>query len=242
MAETALREKWTGLLLDDLNHVVARRFKQLDRETRAVRTDIERLTNEMNDELNHFNRGRSSREGSLDRDSFKRHHPEITAELTWGESWTDERIYDLNRTLSDDVTSFDMHIHGLREEFQALRNELTARLDALSWRRRLRRRGSLHPAASQCRRRTSGVAVALRSSGPWTDGRLDDFNYSVDLALARLECNTGEIKSEVEALLREMRECLRARFKTQYRITLTVLCAIAAVTPLSILAIATIAN
>jgi hypothetical protein len=49
------------------------------------------------------------------------------------------------------------------------------------------------------------------SSGPWTDGRLDDFNHSVDVAFSRLECDVREIQSELKDLYKGMKDRFKAR-------------------------------
>jgi len=104
--------------------------------------------------------------------------PLIRDGLTWGEAWTDERIDDLRGTVTDGVTSLHEDIRELRDEVETRVSKSAARHSGRTWEAR----------------------VAFPLNGPWTDGRVDDFNHSVGVDLAQLECDIHELQSQVKAL------------------------------------------
>jgi len=161
MAETP-RERWTISKLDELNHGVMGKLTQLDQAARAIRADIKELVG-----------------GGYH--GYK--CPLISDGLTWGESWTDERIDDLRCAVSNGVMNLDGDIHELLDEIDALRL------------RRHCRRGLV----AQRRHSSRSCGIAPRG-GSWTDGRLDDFNHRVGVDFARLECDIQEIQSQVEGV------------------------------------------
>jgi len=218
MNESALIKRWTGGHLDELNQVVMRKLTELDGDIRIIRAEVKRQTDEMNHGFDRFDRIRRGRKRPDPRSS-ERPTPMTSGELIGGEGWTDGRIDDLCRTVSDGVALFDRDLHSLRDEVEVWRGELTARFDQLGRRYRLRRRDSHLDAEQRHPRQTCAAPPAIPPSSPWTDGRLDDFNYRVDVDFARLDCDVEEIKREVAGLQTEMGDrfiaCEDARFRAQ---------------------------
>jgi hypothetical protein len=209
MVKTASREKWTGWLLDDLNRVVGRKLRQFDGNIRLARIEINDVVDEMNQR---FNRPDCSWwEISSSLPCFKRPSIETTIELTRGESWPDERIDDLRHTVSNSVAKCDGDVQKLRDEVGTLRSELPVRFVALDRDHRRRCNSHLAVPSEPHSVRTWVVSVATPPSGPWTDGRLDDFNHSTDVAFSRLECDVREIQSELKDLYEGMKDRFRAR-------------------------------
>jgi len=221
MGETAVRERWTGRYLDELHLAVMTKFEQLDQDTRTIQLDLVRLIEEINHELDFFHGVRSAGEGIQGQRSSEYRPADVV--LKSGEGWTDERIDDLVCTAGSGATNFGRDIQSIRDEVRVSRKELTARFANAGWRCRLRRRGRHRTEAQQCyASRTWAFTAAIRPIGPWTDGRLDDFDSRVDLDFARLDADTRAVRAEVANLRTEMRErfvaCRRARFDTEMRV------------------------
>lgn len=217
MVETALREKWTDQCLDDLNAEVDRRLERLDHGVRDHRADLKHLTDETNQRLDCFNQVGSARDGTGVRLSSKRHSPTPDSQLTRCESWTNERIDDLRLRVSVGVTRLDGDIHVLRDDVEAAKTELAARLAAQGrgWLRRRARR--CQPVGCGHRGRSQASSSATTSSGHWTDGRLGDFQHGVDLALAGLECDLEEIKGDISDLKTGTDEHLAALWDARFK-------------------------
>jgi len=210
MTEMALRERWTDWSLDDLNRRIDRKLQELDEGVRRIRMDIKRLEGEMDDTFDDFI-GKRSRKDRC-RQGLDHLLPVAETKLQTGDDWTDVRIHDLRRAVDGGLSRLDLDVKGLRDEAKELRSELAIRFDYLEQRHRLFRRGD-HPQRSRQKqpRMRPFVSTIEPLRGPWTDGRLDDFNHRTDAGFARLECDVKEVQSEVEELKSEMTEGFRER-------------------------------
>lgn len=212
MVETACRDKWTDSSLDALNHQVDRRLRHLDQDIRKARIDAASLAEEMNVRFNCPRRVRYAIPRPKNLRNRQSRGPEITAELSWGESWTDERIDDLRSLVSASATQYDIALAELGDEARHLSSDLVVRFAPMGRRRRFRRNDSRCPAIQAHHRiRTSSALTATPSRGPWTDGRIDDFNHNADVGLGRFELEVSECQTEVEDLRTEMQNRLQAR-------------------------------
>jgi hypothetical protein len=248
MSETATRARWTDHYLDDLNKVVDDKTAQLDESVREIRADIKQLRREMDSSFDSLH-GVGATRGHIPLQApgpFDRQRLTTKTELWPGGRWTDGRIDDLRRTATTVLTSFGEEVHECRGEIENLRSELKARFAEWDRPRRWIRRRTPHVGAPPLPpRRTPVAPIGPFRSEAWTDGRLDDFNHSVDVGLERLERDVKEVQGEVENLRREMKSRLHAReaasWDFQKRTLSVVLCAVSGAVVLTVAVIAVIA-